>query len=230
VSYVRQLALYAVLLLLTLTLTGCIKSDYHVQLNKDESVDIVVTVGLDQSIVGSEALEGIELIQGLYDSLVEQGFGVKDYLEGNISGVVGAKHLDSYADLITTDGSVIGITRTDSLFYRKYSIRGEFDLSSMDEDSYPELSEDQFTKAFYDTFDLKFRLTLPGMATRHNATEAHDKTLIWALKMGKNNPISADVAVLKSWVILLATLIGLGLLSALTVLFKKRMPSVKKAS
>lgn len=227
-SYVRKLALYGLLLLMTLIFTGCIKTDYHVRLNKDDSVDVVVTIGLDQSIVDSKTLEGDEIMRGMFDSLADQGFTISDYVEENFVGVRGTKHLASYTDLIDTDGRVIGITRDDSLFFHRYHIQGAFDLST--EDAYSELAEDSLTKFFYDTFDLQFRLTAPGMATDHNATSSIDGALVWELKMAKNNLILAEILVLKPWVIILATLLGLGLLGGLAVLIKRGARPVQKES
>lgn len=92
------------LLVATLTLTGCVKFNANMEIKKDKSMDFSIIYAIDTSAMGGEESNesGETFTAEQKEELKKQGFTVEDYTDGKMKGIKITKHIDNI-DTVSTD-------------------------------------------------------------------------------------------------------------------------------
>lgn len=195
-------------------LSGCLDASMHVKVNWDGSGEYEVKVLAGEMIL--EQLEDMkqELQQKNYEvKTIEENNKtgwvaikkvdnvLKDppmeefqkttnsaiqWIESQMASASGNTNVQHQALKGLTDDYKI----ENSLFFTTVTINTEADLTDLMDQEEDKLDQ-QLSKWIMDQMNLKFMLTLPIKADKHNATTVSEdgKTLTWKLKPGEKNPI-----------------------------------------
>ena len=151
---VKSILVVVLILIIPLLLTGCLKGDFHVKINRDGSADLNYKIGFNSyliSMLESADDSDEDIIESLKKDLEDEGFEVTYYKENDISGVIAKKHQESLDDLsidifqqnltAETNGSEANAAEIDSninkitvnkgFFQNEYIVKANFDLTSM---------------------------------------------------------------------------------------------------
>ena len=97
------------LLVATLTLTGCMKFNANMEINKDKSMDFSVIYAMDTSAMGGESNE--ELVKDEdKEELRKQGFTVEDYTDGKMKGIKLTKHINNIDEVSSTEDTLYSLS------------------------------------------------------------------------------------------------------------------------
>lgn len=200
----KILSLSAIIMLL-FTLTGCVKFNANMSINKDKSMKYSVIYAFDTTIFGEQSIISSED----KNELIKKGYTIEEYSEGNMKGYTISKNFKNI-DKVSSTGEVLydisGILDDDSdndIFYVKkgflknrYKAYFKFDSSesdlnddannitddeddSMDDDSTVSLEDELNIDGLNNintNMDLKFVVNLPYSAISNNATDvSNDK-------------------------------------------------------
>ena len=108
----KKIKYLLLLCLATILVTGCVKYNATMTINKDKSMDFTIVYAFDKSLMG----ESGSLKEEQFDDLKNDGYKVEKYSEGNYEGFKITKKINSI-DEVSTDKDV------------------EFNLSDMMEDN-----------------------------------------------------------------------------------------------
>lgn len=203
----KKYSMFVLLVMVSLLLTGCVKVNYSMSINKDKSMNLVIISAFDKSLTDSTA----SMENSDFSSLEDQGFYIEDYEEDNMKGYKFSKSFDNIDD-ISDEGEVISNLQfnnkdNNAIFqvkkgFLKNTYTAKFESSSSDnsEDSTNDdlfdgdISEElgDLSEAGISGMDLKFVVNVPYKALSSNATETSNggKTLTWdMLKLTDGNTI-----------------------------------------
>ncbi len=226
--------------ILLIIFPGCIEADYHITINKDNTVDTEYKAGVDETLVmmGSIASEQ-DIIGEARKEVEKQGFEVDTYSDDDMTGIIAKKHyetLEEIPDLLVQEedrGKDLPLKIEDKFFKTYYSLDTEFDYS----DVKGELENNPLSEVLLKKIKLRFTLTLPVKTEDHNATEVLDegRTLVWKLVPGENNKVhlqasrwnTVSIVILVGGIILLIAVIVLVIISLVSggVFFASRKSS-----
>lgn len=208
--WVRHIVLVLTFLLLCLSLSGCGQVYYHVTINKDGSADLEYRVGISDSLLGLAEL-GDSPIDKMRKSAEAEGFAVKNYREGGMTGIIATKHFASMNELsakfqeLLEKGIEEGMSLKDQIpnvevkkvfWQTHYTFKADIDLS-LNKTAEGDPIADVIANTFLNQMDLRFLLTLPVTPKTHNALRVSDdgKTLEWQLIPNSLNRIQVEVIV-----------------------------------
>lgn len=216
--------------LLTVSLTGCVKGKVHLTVNKDKTADIEISLGMEKSLYSM--MGGADPFAELKASLKKEGYSVSDYTDDTYSGIVGKNHysdLDkSLKDLKLSDKAVL--SGNDSLkvdkgfFFNKYTINTNLNMSSIESDTNITEDEKKLQDMFIKSISFDFIITMPVKAIKSNATSvsADKKTYTWKLVPGENNNINLTVKVPNTVRIILTAAVILLIIVLAVIIIKRK--------
>jgi hypothetical protein len=225
---------YLLIPLLLFLLTGCVKGNVDITLNKDGSAELAYKLAIADT--ASAFLGDAGSLQQIKTKSEQAGFKTSLTNEQNYIGIQGSKHLKSMNELTAELNSLAGtsiqttsqqIVTSGNWFYDIYTLNTHVDLSSANlANKIPialnQQSKDFITGLLAKNMDLKLNVTLPVQASMSNANRVlHNtaSTYQWDLLPGENNLITLQVKILNipHLIILLTSAIVLGLLIFLLV-------------
>jgi hypothetical protein len=220
-------------------MTGCVQTDYHVTINKDMSGELAYKVGLSKDFMDLAAQGGSteNPLDSMQSEYKKQGFKVKTYNKDGYQGVIASKHVKDVRKLtniglqgsaatqgLANDGKFTYTTKKGFL-YDTVKVSAAFDMTAKtavkEAQKVAKATGETFDAKAYETqmqaafamfekqMDLTFTLTLPGKASKQNATKELGKnTYQWKLKLGEVNKLNVEAKVPHTGA--LAVLIGGG--------------------
>mgnify|MGYP004601759807 CR=1 FL=1 len=237
----RVIKLVSIFLIL-FSLTGCVKFNANMSINKDKSMKYSVIYALDTTIFGNQSI----MTDEDKNELIKKGYKIEDYSSGNMKGYTISKSFKNI-DKVSSTGEVLydisGLLDDDNndsaifyvkkgVFKNKYKANFKFDSSdsdlSTDENNENDVDNDDGNIEFDDSnmdfsninanMDLKFIVNLPYSAISNNATDVSNdgKTLTWNLISNGEQSIQFEFELKNS--IVKYIFIGLGILLSAFIL------------
>ena len=206
----KNIKLTALLTLLVISLTGCVKFNSTIEIKKDKSMDYKIIYAFDKSLFGDQEI----LTSNDKKELENKGFTVSNYVDGNMKGFKVSKNIKNIDDVSSTNDATYDLSglldsnKSESKVFKvkkgflKNTYTANFKFDSSDSDLNNSTSNDttidnDFTIDDNDTttdsdfdfsnintnMDLSFNVKLPYKAISSNATtkKNDDKELSWNL-------------------------------------------------
>lgn len=233
------------ILILMLFVTGCVKFNYSISINKDKSMDLEIILASDKKFI--EDKNDLNFSNIDFDKLSENGYLVFAYNEDIYEGSRIVKSFKNIDDISNTNdnGLVINLKNVlngidNTLFYVKkgffkntyigrFKITGSDEYSdilnsnsnSIDDDGMNEL-EDTMSELLK-SLDFKFVINVPYKTLSNNATSISEnqKTLTWDLLQVKDENINFEFYLYNLNNIIICIAILLIIIIILIVLIKK---------
>ena len=219
----KNIKLTALLTLLVISLTGCVKFNSTMEIKKDKSMDYKIIYAFDKSLFGDQ-----EILTS-YDKkeLENKGFTVSNYVDGNMKGFKVSKNIKNIDDVSSTNDATYDLSglldsnKSESKVFKvkkgflKNTYTASFKFDSSDSDLNNSTSNDttidnDFTTDDNNTttdsdfdfsnintnMDLSFNVKLPYKAISSNATtkKNDDKELSWNLSSTGEDKIEFSFA------------------------------------
>lgn len=206
----KNIKLTALLTLLVISLTGCVKFNSTMEIKKDKSMDYKIIYAFDKSLFGDQEI----LTSNDKKELENKGFTVSNYVDGNMKGFKVSKNIKNIDDVSSTNDATYDLSglldsnKSESKVFKvkkgflKNTYTASFKFDSSDSDLNNSTSNDttidnDFTTDDNNTttdsdfdfsnintnMDLSFNVKLPYKAISSNATtkKNDDKELSWNL-------------------------------------------------
>lgn len=211
----KRLFLVTLLLIVAVSLTGCVDAKFHLTINKDGSGDFSYKMLMDPTILafssqGNDASDKDPLTSMLEDAK-KSGFTTTNLNENGKVGFEAVKHINNIEEDLN-NGTLFGNSNIDKNFKPEeglkiekgflqttYKMKSDFDMSSMTA-SNESAEMNAMTQNMLRSMNFSFALTLPAKVKIHNASTTQDdgKTLVWNLIPGQHNEISMQADVLNT--------------------------------
>lgn len=219
----KNIKLTALLTLLVISLTGCVKFNSTMEIKKDKSMDYKIIYAFDKSLFGDQEI----LTSDDKKELENKGFTVSNYVDGNMNGFKVSKNIKNIDDVSSTNDATYDLSglldsnKSESKVFKvkkgflKNTYTASFKFDSSDSDLNNSTSNDttidnDFTTDDNNTttdsdfdfsnintnMDLSFNVKLPYKAISSNATtkENDDKELSWNLSSTGEDKIEFSFA------------------------------------
>ena len=219
----KNIKLTALLILLVISLTGCVKFNSTMEIKKDKSIDYTVIYAFDKSLFGNQEI----LTSNDKKELENKGFTVSNYVDGNMNGFKVSKNIKNIDDVSSTNDTTYDLSglldssNSESKVFKvkkgflKNTYTASFKFDSSDSDLNNSTSNDttidnDFTTDDNNTttdsdfdfsnintnMDLSFNVKLPYKALSSNATtkKNDDKELSWNLSSTGEDKIEFSFA------------------------------------
>lgn len=206
----KNIKLTALLTLLVISLTGCVKFNSTMEIKKDKSMDYKIIYAFDKSLFGDQEI----LTSNDKKELENKGFTVSNYVDGNMKGFKVSKNIKNIDNVSSTNNATYDLSglldsnKSESKVFKvkkgflKNTYTASFKFDSSDSDLNNSTSNDttidnDFTTDDNNTttdsdfdfsnintnMDLSFNVKLPYKAISSNATtkKNDDKELSWNL-------------------------------------------------
>ena len=180
----RKISIMVLLLIILITLSGCVKVEYSTTINKDDSGEITYLYAMDKAVMKNL---GESSIDSAREKAENSGYIIENYEDDKSSGFLATKKVDNITDksyikevfdeyIKNDEESKINIKR--NLFGKTYSQNVSVDTKSIE--SLKELGA-----------KVQYTVKLPVRVGKSNAnTISKDKkTLTWELDLGQNQEI-----------------------------------------
>lgn len=211
------------LILLVISLTGCVKFNSTMEIKKDKSMDYKIIYAFDKSLFGDQEI----LTNDDKKELESKGFTVSNYVDGNMNGFKVSKNIKNIDDVSSTNDATYDLSglldsnKSESKVFKvkkgflKNTYTASFKFDSSDSDLNNSTSNDttidnDFTTDDNNTttdsdfdfsnintnMDLSFNVKLPYKAISSNATtkKNDDKELSWNLSSTGEDKIEFSFA------------------------------------
>ena len=219
----KNIKLTALLTLLVISLTGCVKFNSTMEIKKDKSMDYKIIYAFDKSLFGDQEI----LTSDDKKELENKGFTVSNYVDGNMKGFKVSKNIKNIDDISSTNDATYDLSglldsnKSESKVFKvkkgflKNTYTASFKFDSSDSDLNNSTSNDttidnDFTTDDNNTttdsdfdfsnintnMDLSFNVRLPYKAISSNATtkKNDDKELSWNLSSTGEDKIEFSFA------------------------------------
>ena len=219
----KNIKLAALLTLLVISLTGCVKFNSTMEIKKDKSMDYKIIYAFDKSLFGDQEI----LTSDDKKELENKGFTVSNYVDGNMKGFKVSKNIKNIDDVSSTNDATYDLSglldsnKSESKVFKvkkgflKNTYTASFKFDSSDSDLNNSTSNDttidnDFTTDDNNTttdsdfdfsnintnMDLSFNVKLPYKAISSNATtkKNDDKELSWNLSSTGEDKIEFSFA------------------------------------
>ena len=218
----KNIKLTALLILLVISLTGCVKFNSTMEIKKDKSIDYTVIYAFDKSLFGDQEI----LTSDDKKELENKGFTVSNYVDGNMNGFKVSKNIKNIDDVSSTNDATYDLSglldsnKSESKVFKvkkgflKNTYTASFKFDSSDSDLNNSTSDDTTidndftidndttTDSDFDfsnintNMDLSFNVKLPYKAISSNATtkKNDDKELSWNLSSTGEDKIEFSFA------------------------------------
>ena len=210
------------LILLVISLTGCVKFNSTMEIKKDKSMDYKIIYAFDKSLFGDQEI----LTNDDKKELENKGFTVSNYVDGNMKGFKVSKNIKNIDDVSSTNDATYDLSglldsnKSESKVFKvkkgflKNTYTASFKFDSSDSDLNNSTSDDTTidndftidndttTDSDFDfsnintNMDLSFNVKLPYKAISSNATtkKNDDKELSWNLSSTGEDKIEFSFA------------------------------------
>ena len=219
----KNIKLTTLLILLVISLTGCVKFNSTMEIKKDKSMDYTVLYAFDKSLFGDQEI----LTSDDKKELENKGFTVSNYVDGNMKGFKVSKNIKNIDDVSSTNDATYDLSglldsnKSESKVFKvkkgllKNTYTASFKFDSSDSDLNNSTSNDttidnDFTiddnntttdsdfdfSSMNTNMDLSFNVKLPYKAISSNATtkKNDDKELSWNLSSTGEDKIEFSFA------------------------------------
>ena len=206
----KNIKLTALLTLLVISLTGCVKFNSTMEIKKDKSMDYKIIYAFDKSLFGDQEI----LTNDAKKELENKGFTVSNYVDGNMKGFKVSKNIKNIDDVSYTNDATYDLSglldsnKSESKVFKvkkgflknTYTASFKFDSSASDlnnstsndttiDNDFTTDDNNTTTDSDFDfsnintNMDLSFNVKLPYKAISSNATtkKNDDKELSWNL-------------------------------------------------
>lgn len=183
----KTIGLISMLLIMLVTLTGCVNVDYEVKVNKDGSGDISYIYGFSKKTLESLQVTAEDMVESMKEQAEEGKYTVENYENEEITGFKATKHLEdltkdfslqeAFGEDYVKDNENNGIKIERGLFITKYSQNAEIDLTNMED--------------LAGNVKMTYKVNLPSKVKSNNATKIseNNKELTWDLTAGEINKV-----------------------------------------
>ena len=219
----KNIKLTALLILLVISLTGCVKFNSTMEIKKDKSMDYKIIYAFDKSLFGDQEI----LTSDDKKELENKGFTVSNYVDGNMKGFKVSKNIKNIDDVSSTNDATYDLSglldsnKSESKVFKvkkgffKNTYAASFKFDSSDSGLNNSTSNDttidnDFTTDNNNTtadsdfdfsnintnMDLSFNVKLPYKAISSNAAtkKNDDKELSWNLSSTGEDKIEFSFA------------------------------------
>ena len=198
----QTLCLLFVLVFVVCLCSGCVKSDTHMTIHKDRSMDFSATYLVEDSFAdmtsdeqGAAALQ-VNPSSDNWKNLTDRGYTVKEVKKDGYTGFQATCHFPSIDTLASDKGVGVVLNNylnkdfDDSKFFtvrRKlfedtYTAHFVYDFSDNNTTS-PGGADDTDMSVYTSAIEVTYRVTLPCLATAHNATSVSEDGLTYTWKI-----------------------------------------------
>ena len=224
----KTIGLISMLLIILVTLTGCVNVDYEVEVNKNGSGEISYIYGFSKETLNNLKVSAEDMVESMKEQAEENSYTVEAYENDEISGFKASKHIEdltndfslqeAFGEEYVKDKENNGIKIEKGLFVTKYSQNAEIDLTSMGDLS--------------GNVKMTYKVKLPAKAKTNNATEIsnNSKELKWELTAGEINKVEFVAQGINVLAIIITVIIIVVLVTGIIVLliFLKKKHATKK--
>lgn len=195
------------LMLIVFMMSGCVKANIDMSINKDKSMKLSVTSAVDQSLLQQYGSEGL-MDEETKNEAENNGFKVDEYSDGSMKGYTLSKKFKNIDDIssdkkvnfdlekLMSEENAQIFTVKQGFFKNTYTVTMENNTSSelesqMDfgdsttygQDNSMDFSSNIDLSSISSNMDMKFNVTLPYKAIKSNATSTENdgKKLVWDL-------------------------------------------------
>lgn len=225
----KNIGVLGVAIALSVALTGCVKGDFHVTVNKNGSAIEDYTLEESTMIYDNKPNDPLNQFK---EATTRQGFNVSTFKDGDYIGVH-AKRNDKDMSKLATDilgnlstrGTKPKITVQKGIFQNLYTVDADIDLRdsqtiAAQNGKAVETSSlsSSIGQMFADKVDLKLDMTLPVDTEQNNASRVlagKSQTYEWDLLIGQDNKVELQASVLNVWNVVYASLLGVALLGVI---------------
>lgn len=219
----KNIKLTTLLILLVISLTGCVNFNSTMEIKKDKSMDYKIIYAFDKSLFGDQEI----LTSDDKKELENKGFTVSNYVDGNMKGFKVSKNIKSIDDVSSTNNATYDLSglldsnKSESKVFKvkkgflKNTYTASFKFDSSDSDLNNSTSNDTTIDNDFTTddngtttdsdfdfsnintnMDLSFNVKLPYKAISSNATtkKNDDKELSWNLSSTGEDKIEFSFA------------------------------------
>ena len=102
----KNIKLTALLTLLVISLTGCVKFNSTMEIKKDKSMDYKIIYAFDKSLFGDQEI----LTSNDKKELENKGFTVSNYVDGNMKGFKVSKNIKNIDDVSSTNDATYDLS------------------------------------------------------------------------------------------------------------------------
>jgi hypothetical protein len=233
----RRFAILLCIIGLVALLSGCVKGDFHITVNKNGSADLDYNFGMKSQLVGLMSGNGQkDPVQEMKTNFEKKGFTVSQYRDNDYIGIVAKKHMDNLKDIsdalpknpdqqsaAADSFNKMNFTEDKGLFFTTYRYNGSVDLTSMKADDKDTMGIQQM---MLKQVDLKLTLTLPVKAETQNASRIlpDQQTYQWDLIPGTKGDIAlqAKAPNITNIIIAIIGLVVILVVAAVAIIKSKR--------
>lgn len=225
-------------------LTGCVKGDFHVTVNKDGSADLDYKLGMQAQLIGLMSGNGQnDPISELKTNFEKQGFSVSQYRDGDYIGVAAKKHLNNSEEIgnalpsqnilnqnqKSNSSEMMNFSQDKDFFFTTYRYNGSVDLTDMKPDDKDTMGIQQM---MLKQIDLKLTLSLPVKADMQNASRVlpDQQTYQWDLIPGTKGEVILQAKVPNITNIMICSIALLLIIGVIVVTFIKNRQRKAAAS
>lgn len=178
----KIISLTLVMVMLLFVLTGCVKVDYEVQLNKNGSADVAFIYAFEKEALEQMGAKPEDATKEMESQSEKNGFKLESFTDDKYVGFKASKHIDKAEDVSLQEAFGEGYVKdseNNKIKVEKngsktvYSQNAEIDLSGLN--------------GMEKAITMKYTVKLPVKAKTNNAQEVSKdgKTLTWNLKAGE---------------------------------------------
>lgn len=202
------------ILIITFFITGCVKMNASMKINKNKSMDYELILAFDKSLIDQT---NANFNEDSIKTAENNGFKVTEYNNDSMSGYKFIKHFNNI-DSVSTTENIVGSLDVDSNEKYIFTVKKGFlkntykanltsnstDLNGLDPSSLNQTNDlnnnsttdsldiNNIDYSSMSNMDVKFEVTLPYKAVSSNATYVNDKTLTWDLLTLKDKSIEFE--------------------------------------
>lgn len=188
----------AMILVFFLLLTGCVKADFHITVNKDGSGELDYKIAMNSQLLAmSVSNSKTNMIDEMKKNFENEQFTVTTYRDGEYQGIEAKKHvsdiqtINSIAAPNATASGKLSIIQDEAFLKTTYKVNADMDMTDIKADQTDTMG---LQKMMLAQMDMKFTLTLPTEAKSQNASRVlpDGKTYQWDLVPGQRNDIQLN--------------------------------------
>lgn len=190
----KMLKLTALIAVILIALTGCVKVDYNVKINKDDSGEISYLYGFEKSYLETMGTTSPDILADMQKQAQTNGYEIEAYQDDTIEGFKAKKELknvgkqfsleEAFGETYVQDSEENKIVIDEKSNGQKtYSQKATVDLTNME-------------NANMYGIVLTYTITLPVQVGLNNANTVSEdgKTLTWDLQAGEINQIEFEAS------------------------------------
>ena len=213
----KTIVLINMLIIMLVTLTGCAKVNYEVEIFEDGSGEITYIYGISKEEMGDTADLVEEFVETMKEQASENGYAVEIYENEEIKGFKANKHIvnlsqdfsleEAFGEEYVKDTENNKINIEKFFWTTRYSQNAELDLTNL-----------------YDTnIEMMYKIKLPTQVKTNNASEMSEngKELTWNLTSGQLNTIEFEAEEINMLPIAIITAVALTIILVIVIVFIK---------